>query len=42
MLWATLYYFLLLAAAWLGIGLWLGRRQQALAGSAESSILAPN
>jgi AAA family ATP:ADP antiporter len=31
-----------LAAVWLGIGLWLGRRQRALADSSESSILAPN
>ena len=31
-----------LAAVWLGIGLWLGGRQRALASSAESSILAPD
>ena len=31
-----------LAAVWLGLGLWLGRRQRALAGAAESSILGPN
>jgi AAA family ATP:ADP antiporter len=31
-----------LAVVWLGIGLWLGKRQKALADSSESSILAPN